>query len=161
MFIQNSHHEPNRVQSRVCVVPFRSPKIAPTTDELQDSFDELDDLLNEKSFSSACGWVVRVGRSLQDKCTVKDMTKIFRPHYPGRRATNWALLGVCVKQVCTCILMCEYMLDIVVTMKLVVTSMVSKYAFEGILVYSSRVINSCVLLRSDGKGGFEVVIYVG
>ena len=80
-------------------MPFRGPKIAPTTDELQGSFDELDDLLNDKSFSSACGWVVCVGRSLQDKLTVKDMAKFFRPHYPKRRATNWALLGVCVKEV--------------------------------------------------------------
>ena len=53
-------------------MPFATPKIAPTTDELQDAFDELDDLLTDGSFSSACGWVVRIGKHLQDRETIRE-----------------------------------------------------------------------------------------
>lgn len=88
-----------RVQSRVCVVPFTPPKIAPTTESQQDSFDELDDLLTEDTFSSACGWVIQLCKLLQDRNVVQDMAREFRPHYGGRKAINWALLTVCVKEV--------------------------------------------------------------
>lgn len=88
-----------RVQSHVCVVPFTAPRIAPTTESQQDSFDELDDLLTEGIFSSACGWVIQLCKVLQDRSVVRDMTREFRPHYSGRKAINWALLAVCVKEV--------------------------------------------------------------
>ena len=83
----------------MCIAPFKTPAVSPTTDEEQDAFDELDDMLCEGSLSSSCGWVVKVGRRLHDRPTVREMAARFRSHFPGRQAINWALLGVCVKEV--------------------------------------------------------------
>ena len=88
------------MRSRVCIAPFRSPVVAPSSEEEQDAFDELEDMFSEGSLSAACGWVIKVGKILHDRCTVREMAARFRPHFPGRQATNWALLGVCVKEVC-------------------------------------------------------------
>ena len=41
----------------------------------------------------------KVGRRLHDRPTVREMAARFRSHFPGRQAINWALLGVCVKEV--------------------------------------------------------------
>ena len=87
------------MRSRVCIAPFKSPAIAPSTEEEQDAFDELDDILTEGTLSTACGWVVRVGQCLHDRQIVREMAARFRPHFPGRQAINWALVGVCVKEV--------------------------------------------------------------
>ena len=80
-------------------MPFKGPSIAPTTEEIQDAFDELDDLITDGTLSSACGWVIHLNQVLQNKQVIREMTKFFRGHYAGRKAINWALLGVCVKEV--------------------------------------------------------------
>ena len=89
-----------RVRSRVCIVPFKTPPISPSTDEEQDSFDYLDDMLMEGTLSACCGWVIKVGKTLSCRDTIREMMARFRPHFTGRQAVNWALLGVCVKEVC-------------------------------------------------------------
>lgn len=97
-----------RVQSRVCIVPFKGPSTAPTTEAEQDSYDELDTLILDGTMSAAIGWVIRVGSLLQDRSEIRDMTRRFRPYYSGRKAINWALLGICVKQVLLtiCVFVC-------------------------------------------------------
>ena len=63
----------------MCIVPFRNPPIAPTDDEEQDSFDQLDDLLTDGDLSSACGWVIKVGSHLDSRQEVQEMIK-YKPH---------------------------------------------------------------------------------
>lgn len=93
-----------RVKSRVCIAPFKSPAVAPSNEEEQGAFDELDDTLNKGILSAVCGLVVKVGKSLHDRSMVREMAARFSPHFPGRQAINWALLGVCVKEVIRCYL---------------------------------------------------------
>lgn len=83
----------------MCIAPFKSPAIAPSSEEEQDAFDELDDILTEGSLSAACGWVVRLGQCLHNRGIVMEMCTLLRPHFPGRQAMNWALVAVCVKEV--------------------------------------------------------------
>ena len=87
------------VKSRLCIVPFEGPNIAPTTDKEQECFDELDDPVYDGNLSTACGWVIKVGQHLNSREAVREMVMFFRPHFPGREAINRALIGVCLKQV--------------------------------------------------------------
>ena len=80
-------------------MPFKNPPVAPTSDQEQDSFDDLDDMLMEGTLSASCGWVIEVGQTLKCRRTIRDMTARLRLHFPGRQALNWALLSVCVKEV--------------------------------------------------------------
>ena len=77
-----------RVRSRVCVTPFKSPAVAPSTEEEQDAFDELDDMLMEGSLPAACEWVIKVGQSLHCRQTVREMAARSRSHFSGRKQAN-------------------------------------------------------------------------
>ncbi len=88
-----------RVLSRVCVVPFTKPSISPTTDEQQDAFDDLDDILEGGLLSSVYGWVIQQRRVLEDKERIRDMKRQLRAHFAGRSALNWSLVVTCLQQV--------------------------------------------------------------
>lgn len=88
-----------RVQSRVCVIPFEKPSIAPSTEERQDAFEDLEDMLADGLPSSAFGWAVAQKALLQDKEAIRDLKSRFRSHFQGRAVQNWSLLALCLKQV--------------------------------------------------------------
>lgn len=88
-----------RVQSRLCIIPFTKPSIAPTTEEQQEAFDELDDILIGGELSSVCGWAIKQKVSLEDKEKFKAMKLTLRPHFQGRSVLNWAYLAICLKEV--------------------------------------------------------------
>jgi hypothetical protein len=88
-----------RVLSRVCILPFKKPTIAPSTDEEQDAFDYLEELIESQAISSSIGWIIRQGNILKDKEEMKSMKSHLRRYYKGRSITNWSLLALCAKQV--------------------------------------------------------------
>lgn len=111
-----------RVQSRVCIINFEGPSIAPINEIQQNQFDELDDLMSSGDLSASCGWVVKQGRLLQDRQLLREMITAFRPHYSGRKANNWAMLALCVKEVC--------MHDIITSIFLTTCSMRNMYMYS-------------------------------
>ena len=40
-----------------------------------------------------------MGQSLLDRQAIRELVSQFRHHYSGRKASNWAMLGFCAKQV--------------------------------------------------------------
>lgn len=88
-----------RVQSRLCIIPFKKPSIAPTTEDQQTAFDELDDILMSGELSSVCGWAIKQREILEEKDKFKAMKAILRPHFEGRSVLNWAYIGICLKEV--------------------------------------------------------------
>ena len=79
----------------MCVVPFSKPSIAPSTDQEQEAFEELEDMLSEGTLSSVCGWAISLEKVLVNKEKVREMKSVVREHLEGRFASNWTLLAVC------------------------------------------------------------------
>ena len=89
----------SRVLSRVCVVPFKTPKVAPISEEQQEAYDELDDLLDDGKPSSTIGWAVRQQSLLSKKEPVHQMKKLLHGSFNGRSRHNWTILTLCAQQV--------------------------------------------------------------
>ena len=93
--------------SRVGIVPFSKPSLAPITDEQQQAYKELEDMLTEGMLSSVCGWAIKQEEKLLNKDEVKEMKALLRPHFQGCSASNWTFVALCLKQVrTTCFLGC-------------------------------------------------------
>lgn len=88
-----------RVLSRVCIVSFSKPSIAPVSDEQQDAFDELDDMICGGVLSSVIGWAIQMGKKLNNKDKLKKIKGILRPHFHGRAILNWSLVALCLEEV--------------------------------------------------------------
>ena len=91
----------NRVQSRVCIIRFSKPSIAPLTEEEQTDFDTLDDMILEGGLSKAIGFAIAAGKVLQDKTKFKEMRASLRSYFQGREINNWTNLALCLKEVAT------------------------------------------------------------
>lgn len=78
-----------RVQSRLCIIPFAKPSIAPITDEQQEAYDELDDLLAGEELSSVCGWAIAQRAALLNNESHKVDIEEFFPGESGHQ------LGLC------------------------------------------------------------------
>ncbi len=48
------------------VVPLQKPSVSPATDEQQEVFDELDDIMADRSLSSVCGWAIKQRGALEN-----------------------------------------------------------------------------------------------
>lgn len=80
-------------------MPFKTPKVAPISEEQQEAYDELDDLLDDRKPSSAIGWAIRQQSLLSSKEPVRCMKKLLHGSFVGRSRQNWALLTLCAQEV--------------------------------------------------------------
>ena len=77
---------------------FNLPTVAPATDEEEEAFAELDDLLLSGELSSAIGWAIAQGKLLlSNRDEIRELKKMTQLH--GRSSQNWAILLFFVKQV--------------------------------------------------------------
>ena len=88
-----SLHKFVRVKTRAITVDFNLPTVEPNTEEEEEEFEELDNLLASGSVSSAIGWAVRAGAKLEMR---KDELKAFayksKTFFTGRSCKNWRML---------------------------------------------------------------------
>uniref|UniRef100_A0A1X7TIA1 Uncharacterized protein n=1 Tax=Amphimedon queenslandica TaxID=400682 RepID=A0A1X7TIA1_AMPQE len=87
-----------RVQSRVCIVPFIKPSVAPEDDSEHDSYEELEEMLHNDLLSTMMQWVIRIGKILKDKEGVKSIKDELRGSYKGPSLCNWSLLLTCTSR---------------------------------------------------------------
>lgn len=87
------------MQSRLCLIPFTKPAVAPVTEDEHLAFDELEDVLEDQELSSAIGWAIQLKSLLVCKEEVRLVKVLLRDSFQGRSAHNWSLLLLCAKQV--------------------------------------------------------------
>ncbi len=81
------------------LVPFVKPSTAPVTDEQQDAYNKMDDMIDEGVLSSVCGWAIRQRQIVANKEKLKARKSHLRHHFKGRSVLNWTLVAVCLEQV--------------------------------------------------------------
>ena len=87
-----------------CIIPFVKPSVSPETDDDQQLFDKLEEMLEEKIASSAIGWAIQQQKLFKDKEKLHKLKKDLRPSCTGRTNHNWALVLLCAEEVrCSCI----------------------------------------------------------
>ena len=82
-------------------MPFSKPSIAPSNDQEQEAYEELEDMLCEGTLSSVFGWAISLEKVLTNREKIREMKSVVREHFEGRFASNWTLLAICIKLVCT------------------------------------------------------------
>ena len=86
------------VVTRANVVCFSLPTVAPSTDEEEAAFAEIEDLLFSGELSSAIGWAISVGKQLS--CCREEIRELKKlTQLQGRSSQNWAILLFFVKRV--------------------------------------------------------------
>ena len=88
-----------RVMSRVCVVPFCKPSIAPITDEQDDAFDDIERMIEENLLSQALGWVIKQASTVHNREQLRTMKQKLRRVFQGRCLMNWALVTLTTTKV--------------------------------------------------------------
>ena len=53
--------------SRMCIIPFSKPSIAPHTDDEYSAFNEVNDMLECGQLSSVVGWVITQNKVMMSK----------------------------------------------------------------------------------------------
>ena len=76
------------------MMPFSKPSVAPMTEDGQDAYDELEDMLSDGTLSSVFGWAVSQRSLLSDKEEIREVKSQLRLQFgeSGRSVQNWALL---------------------------------------------------------------------
>ena len=82
----------HKVQSRVCIIPFTKPSVAPTTEEEHLAFDELEDALDDHDLSKAIAWAIWFKSVLEDKEEIQCIRSLLTGVFQGQSANNWSLL---------------------------------------------------------------------
>ena len=74
-------------------VPFAYPTVAPESDQEQEAYDRIDEMLSTGQISQAIGWAIKQRQTFLDGMEeVKELRSIIRSSVKGRAATNWAVL---------------------------------------------------------------------
>ena len=93
------------MQSRAIEICFDNPTVAPDSDIEQNSFDRLDEIINESELSTAIGWAISLrNQFVSGMSVIKGIRGQLREKliFKGRRATTWSILLFFVKLVCIC-----------------------------------------------------------
>lgn len=85
--------------SRVSILPFSKPWIAATTDEQQDAFETIDEMMEGHLLSQAIGWIIKQKKVLGDKEELRGMKRKLRSAFQGRSLSNWALVALSTEKV--------------------------------------------------------------
>ena len=81
-------------------MPFESPSVAPTTDEEEEAFMELDSIISSGELSSAIGWAIGCGSHLaQKKSDILNMCHKLKGTFSGRVLKNWGTVLFFLDQV--------------------------------------------------------------
>jgi len=83
------------LQSRILVIPFQLPSIGPTTPEEDAAYNQLEQYLLTHYFTSAVGWVVKMGKEFFDTgpAFIQNTRKqLVNDKANARNATGWAIL---------------------------------------------------------------------
>jgi hypothetical protein len=107
----------HRIRSRSINIFFKKPSVAPTNEEEEENFSELQSLISSgesskcricsvlvssDEMSAMLGWEIRLGKLLSSKegrKEVKDLKESLRGTFAGRSQANWAILFFLVKKV--------------------------------------------------------------
>lgn len=91
-----------RVCTRATVLNFVEPSVGPSTEEEEDVFPELEELISSGEISKCIGWAISLGQRdnlREDVLAIKDK---LRGVMGGRKCKNWAIILYFVKQVSRC-----------------------------------------------------------
>jgi hypothetical protein len=106
----------HRIRSRSINIFFKKPSVAPTNEEEEENFSELQSLISSgesskcricsvlvssDEMSAMLGWEIRLGKLLSSKegrKEVKDLKESLRGTFAGRSQANWAILFFLVKK---------------------------------------------------------------
>lgn len=89
-----------RYLSRVTIIPFSSPSIGPESASENDAFSQLNTLIQENWLSSCIGWVISMGKMLNNDEELEEIKRELSDlvHSPRARI-GWALTLYLTKQV--------------------------------------------------------------
>ena len=74
--------------------------MSPETDEEEDGFDKLEEMLSTHQTSSAVGWAIQLRKQLLLKRErIRELKKNLRGAFHGRQSSNWAILLFFAEQV--------------------------------------------------------------
>ena len=79
----------------MCVVPFKWPKVVSETEDQQEAFDKLDDLVDDGKPSSAIHWAIRQHSLLSNRepiCLIESMQGCSKRGHVG---TKRGYVGMC------------------------------------------------------------------
>ena len=84
------------------MIPFEQPTICPESDEEEDAFDELEDLVSSNRLSAAVGWAIQLRKEvLLNGDRIRGLKRELYGSFQGRSAMNWALLLFIAEKVLT------------------------------------------------------------
>ena len=84
----------HRVVKRAIVIHFNDPKIGPVSDDEEDAYTELDELISSGEVTRGIGWAVNMGKVLlQENNEVKKgyYKKLMHGVVTCRKYANWSL----------------------------------------------------------------------
>lgn len=85
--------------SRVCVIPFSKPSIAPESEDQEEAFEIVDELIDNQQLSQAVGWIISLSEAVNSKQQLKEMKEKLRDSFKGRCLMNWSLVALTTTKV--------------------------------------------------------------
>lgn len=84
------------------MIPFEPPTVCPESDEEEDAFDELVDLMSNNRLSAAVGWAIQLRKEvLLNGDRIRELKRELYGSFQGRSAMNWALLLFVAEKILT------------------------------------------------------------
>ena len=92
-----------RVCTRAAIIRFVDPPVGPSSEEDEEVFAELEELIHGGELSRAIGWAIQLGQRLPScRQDILDIKEKLRGVMSGRKIQNWGMILFFVKQVCKC-----------------------------------------------------------
>ena len=84
------------------VIPFEQPPVCQESEEEEDAFDELEDLVSTNRLSAAVGWAIQLRKEvLLNGDRIRELKRELYGSFCGRSAINWAILLFFAEKVLT------------------------------------------------------------
>ena len=82
------------------MIPFDGPSVGPIDCNTEEAVVEMEQLLKEYFFSKCLGWIIRIGRKLQEERSVVETCKTrLKGMFPPRVSQGWAVCSYIAEQV--------------------------------------------------------------
>ena len=90
----------NRVVTRTLLILFEEPSVGPMDYSTELAFTEMEQVLKVYGFSKCLGWIIGIGKKLQeDHDVIEDCKTRLKGKFPPRVAQGWAVCTYIAKEV--------------------------------------------------------------
>ena len=88
--------------TRATVIPFEQPPVCSESEEEEDAFDELEDLVSTNRLSAAVRWAIQLRKEvLLNGDQIRELKRELYGSFRSRSAMNWAILLFFAEKVLT------------------------------------------------------------